>query len=100
MKTIGELIGPSSVMAGFFDYRLVGLSVFISILAAYAALDLAERMGTARGGSRLAWLYGGATAMGIGIWGMHYVSMAAFHLPMPVSYDWPTVLLSLVIAIL
>ncbi len=31
---------------------------------------------------------------------MHYVGMEAFHLPIPVQYDWPTVLLSLLAAIL
>jgi PAS domain S-box-containing protein len=87
-------------LVGFYDYRLVSLSVFIAILAAYAALDLAERVTTARGGARLMWLYGGAIAMGSGIWAMHYVGMEAFRLPVPVTYDWPTVLLSLVAAIL
>jgi NO-binding membrane sensor protein with MHYT domain len=38
--------------------------------------------------------------MGIGIWAMHYVGMEAYHLPVPVMYDWPTVLLSLFAAIL
>jgi PAS domain S-box-containing protein len=85
---------------GFYDYRLVALSVFISLLAAYAALDLAGRVTTSRGGSRLVWLCGGAVAMGIGIWAMHYVGMEAFRLPIPVMYDWPTVLLSLFAAIL
>jgi PAS domain S-box-containing protein len=100
MKTIGELMGHFSVLAGYYDYRLAGLSVLISILAGYAALDLAERLATARGAGRMAWLYGGGAAMGIGIWGMHFVGIAAFHLPLPVLYDWPTVLLSLFIAIM
>src|ERR1051325_701912 len=30
---------------------------------------------------------------------MHYVGMLAFHLPIPVLYDWPTVLVSLLAAI-
>jgi PAS domain S-box-containing protein len=88
------------ILSGYYDHRLVAISIFISILAAYVALDLAERVTTARGASRLAWLYGGAAAMGIGIWAMHYVGMVAFHLPIPVMYDWPTVLLSLFTAIL
>ncbi len=37
--------------------------------------------------------------MGIGIWSMHYIGMLAFSLPVPVLYDWPTVLLSLLAAI-
>ncbi|MFZ0884870.1 MAG: MHYT domain-containing protein [Candidatus Acidiferrales bacterium] len=38
--------------------------------------------------------------MGTGIWSMHYIGMLAFILPIPVAYDWPTVLLSLFAAIL
>jgi PAS domain S-box-containing protein len=37
--------------------------------------------------------------MGIGIWSMHYIGMLAFHLPIDVLYDWPTVLLSLLAAV-
>ena len=90
--------GP--VLVGFYDYRLVTLSVLIAILAAYAALDLAGRLTTARGHWRLVWLTSGAIAMGIGIWAMHYIGMEAFELPVPVLYDWPTVLGSLFAAIL
>ncbi len=38
--------------------------------------------------------------MGTGIWSMLYIGMLAFLLPIPVSYHWPTVLLSLFAAIL
>ncbi|MGH9469795.1 MAG: MHYT domain-containing protein [Terriglobia bacterium] len=38
--------------------------------------------------------------MGIGIWSMHYIAMLAFTLPVRVRYDLPTVLLSLLAAIL
>jgi PAS domain S-box-containing protein len=86
-------------IVGFHDYRLVTLSVFIAILASYAALDLSGRVTSARGQARLLWLSGGAVAMGIGIWSMNYIGMLAFHLPVPVQYDWPTVLLSLLAAI-
>src|SRR5204862_2092372 len=82
-------------MHGSYDYRLVILSVLIAICAAYAALDLAGRTTAAKGRLRLAWLAGGAIAMGLGIWSMHYIGMLAFSLPIPVLYDVPTVLLSL-----
>jgi two-component system sensor histidine kinase/response regulator len=90
---------PDLVMLGYYDTRLVALSVFIAIVASYAALDLAARVTLARGGVRYLWLSGGATAMGIGIWSMHYIGMLAFRLPVPVQYDWPTVLVSLLAAI-
>lgn len=86
-------------MTASYDYRLVALSVLIAVCASYAALDLAGRTTAARGRVRLAWLAGGATAMGLGIWSMHYIGMLAFSLPVPVLYDWPTVLLSLLAAI-
>ena len=37
--------------------------------------------------------------MGLGIWAMHYMGMEAFKLPVPVEYDWPSVLLSMVAAV-
>jgi two-component system, sensor histidine kinase and response regulator len=86
-------------LAGSYDSRLVAVSVVIAILAAYAALDLAGKVTLAQGKARLSWLAGGASAMGVGIWSMHYVGMLAFRLPIPVQYDWPTVLLSLVAAV-
>src|SRR5713101_4366180 len=66
----------------------------------YAALDLAGRVRAARGWTRTVWLLGGAGAMGTGIWSMHYIGMLAFILPIPVAYHWPTVLLSLLAAVL
>src|SRR5260370_17188881 len=88
------------MMASSYDHRLVALSVVIAICASYAALDLAGRVTAARGRARVIWLIGGATAMGVGIWSMHYIGMLAFSVPVPVLYDWPTVLLSLIAAIL
>jgi len=83
-------------MAGSYDYRVVALSVLIAIMASFAALALAGRVTAARGRARQAWLMGGATALGIGTWSMHFVGMLAFRLPIRVWYDWPTVLLSFV----
>ena len=92
-----DVHGPTLI--GFYDFRLVTVSVLIAVLAAYSALDLAGRVTSARGISRFAWLSGGALAMGLGIWSMHYMGMEAFRLPVPVEYDWPTVLLSMVAAV-
>ena len=87
-------------LVGSYSQRLVALSVVIAIFASYAALDLAGRVTAARGVVRAIWLMGGASAMGLGIWSMHYIGMLAFSLPIPVFYDWPTVVLSLLAAIL
>src|SRR5258707_6115637 len=89
----------AKAMIGHYAHRLVALSVLIAVFASYAALDLAGRTTAASGKVRLAWLAGGATAMGAGVWSMHYIGMLAFSLPVPVFYDWPTVMLSLMAAI-
>ena len=93
-------MSPSMMMSGSYDFRLVALSVAIAVFASYAALDLAGRVTAARSWTRRAWLAGGSAAMGLGIWSMHYIGMLAFRMSMPVQYDWPTVLLSLVAAML
>jgi NO-binding membrane sensor protein with MHYT domain len=87
-------------MTASYNYILVALSVFIGMSAAYAALDLAPRITAAGGWVRSAWLAGGGIAMGLGVWSMHFTGMLAFSLPVPVEYDWPTVLLSLLAGIL
>jgi PAS domain S-box-containing protein len=87
-------------LIGSYNYALVALSVLIAMFASYAALDLAGRVTAAGGWTRAVWLLGGAGAMGTGIWSMHYIGMLAFVLPIPVAYHWPTVLLSLLAAIL
>ncbi len=89
------MIPADLMLAGSYDYGVVALSVLIAILGSYTALDLGERVTFAGGGTRLGWLSGGCVAMGIGTWSMHYVGMLAFRLPIPVQYDWPTSLLSL-----
>src|SRR5690349_17901425 len=89
----------NGTLPGSYDYGLVALSVLIAILASYTALDLAGRVTAARGWARLTWLTGGAIAMGLGIWSMHYIGMLAFNLPVPVRYFLPTVVMSLIAAI-
>ena len=82
-----------------YDYWLVALSVFIAMMAAYAVVDLAGRVTAAIGREQFLWLSGGAIAMGNGIWSMYYIGIEAMRLPVPVYYDLPTVLLSILVAI-
>jgi two-component system sensor histidine kinase/response regulator len=86
-------------MIGSYNNGLVALSVVIAIVASYAALDLAGRTRASQGSRRWIWLSGGATAMGFGIWAMHYIGMLAFRLPVAVLYDVPMVVVSLFAAI-
>jgi diguanylate cyclase (GGDEF)-like protein len=87
-------------LAIHYTFSLVIVSILISIGASYAALSLADRVRVAAT-ARLHrfWLISGSVAMGVGIWSMHYLGMLALKLPVPVFYFWPTVLLSLLLAI-
>nr|WP_244665397.1 EAL domain-containing protein [Xanthomonas phaseoli] len=79
---------------------MVMLSLVVAVLASYTALYLAARTTASRGGIAAAWLVGGAIAMGIGIWSMHFVGMLAFRLPIPVGYDLALTCYSMLAAIL
>lgn len=87
------------LMFGSYDHGFVALSVVIAVFASYVALDLAQRLRSAKGITRTLCLTSGAMAMGIGIWSMNYVGMLAFHLPVRVRYDWVPVSSSLFAAI-
>ena len=96
----GTMSQTGAPIVGSYDYAEVARSIVIAFAASYAALDLAGRVAAARGWARAAWLTGGAVAMGVGIWSMNFKALLAFRLPIKVEYDWPTVLASLVIAVL
>ncbi len=82
-----------------YSLPLVLISLLTAIGASYIALDLTGRTVAARGRLRSYWLAGGAFNMGTGIWAMHYIGMLALRVEVPVRYDVPTVLLSLIAAI-
>jgi NO-binding membrane sensor protein with MHYT domain/two-component sensor histidine kinase len=88
------------IVPASYNSWLVTLSVLVAMLVSYTALQLAGRVAaTERSGGRL-WLFGGATAMGIGIWSMHFIGMLAYSVPIPLRYNVLTTLASLLIAML
>ncbi|HEY3784168.1 MAG TPA: MHYT domain-containing protein [Steroidobacteraceae bacterium] len=87
-------------MQATYNFWLVALSVIVAIVVSFTALTLAGRVAAAeRTGGRL-WLFGGAAAMGIGIWSMHFIGMLAFSVPIPLRYNVLITLGSLAIAVL
>ena len=88
------------MLAQSYHYNLVVLSVVIATIGAYVAIEIALRVRAAIRRRRLFWVYGGALAMGLGIWSMHFVGMLALRLPVPVWYDAPIVILSYVAAVI
>ncbi|MBW3655654.1 MAG: hypothetical protein KY444_06080, partial [Gemmatimonadetes bacterium] len=87
-------------MNGSHHPALVALSVLIAASASHVALGLGNRVAAARGRAMLAWLAGGALAMGVGIWSMHFVGMLAFRIPgVVIAYDVPLLFASMAIAV-
>ncbi|WP_172198461.1 EAL domain-containing protein [Saccharibacillus qingshengii] len=84
---------------GSYNLGLVLVSCIISVLASYSALNLSGRIHLAHGRLRAFWLAGGAVSMGIGIWSMHFIGMLALQLPMPMTYNIPLVIVSMVVPI-
>jgi len=89
----------SDILTAAYDPTLVFLSMGIATGASFVALDVAARIWQTDGWPRLGWIVAAATAMGGGIWSMHFIAMLAFSLPVPIAYNVPTTLISLAIAI-
>jgi NO-binding membrane sensor protein with MHYT domain/CheY-like chemotaxis protein/nitrogen-specific signal transduction histidine kinase len=87
------------MLTGHYETPLVLASILVAIVASYAALSLAGRVSESRGRAVLAWIVGGSIAMGSGIWAMHFVGMLAFRLPIPIAFDLPLTLASLLLPI-
>lgn len=82
-----------------YDTILVIASIVVAIIASYTSLCMAVRLSGATGKAKFYWLIGGASAMGFGIWSMHFIGMLAFQLPIPLGYDITITVASLVLAI-
>jgi NO-binding membrane sensor protein with MHYT domain/signal transduction histidine kinase len=87
-------------LATGYNLQLVLVSVTIAVLASYTALDLAGRVNATQNRAQMGWLISGAAAMGTGIWSMHFIGMLAFRLPVLVHYDFLTVLVSVLPAMI
>ncbi|WP_312240937.1 putative bifunctional diguanylate cyclase/phosphodiesterase [Pantoea sp.] len=82
-----------------WDHILVAVSLIVAFMAAFTALDTAGRVAVSRGWLANLWLTCGGTAMGIGIWAMHFIGMLAMNFPMSMRYDARLTVLSLLLAV-
>ncbi|HTC18768.1 MAG TPA: MHYT domain-containing protein, partial [Stellaceae bacterium] len=89
----------TGILAVAYDPTLVLLSMGVATWASFVSLDVAARIWLSGGWARLGWIVAAATAMGGGIWSMHFIAMLAFSLPVNIGYNIPITLLSLAIAI-
>ncbi|MFL6705414.1 MAG: MHYT domain-containing protein, partial [Paraburkholderia graminis] len=87
-------------MQSSYNPWLVAMSFVVATLSSYTALDLTARIFVlASPRLRHVWRMGGAAALGVGIWSMHFVAMLAFSLPIPLGYDFAETAYSLALAI-
>ncbi|MEF2966456.1 EAL domain-containing protein [Paenibacillus sp. M1] len=87
-------------LTGSFNYYIVALSIWISIMASYSALSITARISRGSGIIRLFWIFVGSFVMGTGIWATHFVGMMAFHLQIQVRYDLWLTLLSMIVSVI
>ncbi|MDU4128948.1 bifunctional diguanylate cyclase/phosphodiesterase [Pantoea sp.] len=83
-----------------WDSVLVCVSLIVAFIASFTALDTAGRVAVSRGWIARLWLLVSGTAMGIGVWAMHFIGMLAMMMPMTLRYDGRLTIVSLLVAIL
>jgi PAS domain S-box-containing protein len=82
-----------------YSFGLVVLSVVVATFGAYVAVEIAQRVRAGARRRRILWTSGGALALGLGIWSMHFVGMLALQLPVLVWYDALRIFASAVAAV-
>ncbi len=83
-----------------YSLPLLIISVTTAVLSSYVALELASTvMNSRRKGLANFWLWTSATALGLGIWTMHFIGMFAMQLSIPVRYSAGYTFISLLFAI-
>jgi len=87
-------------MQASYNFWLVGLSIVVAMVVSYTALKLAARVAEGGPSAGRMWLLGGAAAMGMGIWSMHFIGMLAYSVEIPLRYGIIKTLFSLVIAMI
>lgn len=99
LNSIKEITQIGKAFSVTYDLRLVFISLVIAIFGAYTALELAGQVIVAKKLAHKYWLIGGAIALGVTIWVMHFIAILAYQLPIPITYNFSIVLASMVVAI-
>jgi NO-binding membrane sensor protein with MHYT domain len=88
-----------SCLSGQHDPRLLGLAVFVCLLASFVGIKLLGHARASKGEARAGWLALAGAATGCGIWATHFVGMLAYEPGVPVAYDIGLTGLSLILAV-
>lgn len=83
-----------------YDLWLVGLSVLVSVMSAFAGLSLARGLSALSLGIRQVRIVMASIALGGGIWSMHFAAMLAMRFGIPIYYEVIETIASALIAIL
>ncbi|WP_229425260.1 MHYT domain-containing protein [Massilia sp. Se16.2.3] len=81
---------PSLLSYGFYEPKLVLLSLLMAIFSSWMGLQIAgqaRQRSSKRGSQRAILLFTGSLALGAGVWAMHFIGMLAFNLCTRVDYD-------------
>jgi len=82
-----------------YDAGLILLSIIVIFISSFIALNISGTLFRTTGKTRWKWLSLGALVMGLGIWSMHFIGMLASQMAMPVTYNKPLVILSILPAL-
>ncbi|CAI89521.1 diguanylate cyclase domain-containing protein [Pseudoalteromonas translucida] len=86
----------AAVITAKYDPILVLASVFTAVFASYISFLLSARIkGAQLKNEKLFWTLLSSCFLGAGIWAMHFVGMLAYQLPIPVRYNIPITLVSI-----
>lgn len=90
-------VDANLLVVGQYSSGLVFASIFISILAAFMALQISTAASQSTSQKRkLYTVSAGSAALGGGVWSMHFIGMLAFQLCTEIRYDPLITVLSLV----
>ncbi len=78
---------------------IVALSVVVSIVYTFVALDFARRSNRKTMSSRCLWLFSASLTMGIGIWGTHFVGLMSVNMSLTAAHHIPAISQCMLIAV-
>lgn len=88
-----------TVLHGQHNHWLCAGAIVLAVLGAMILLPAARRFHRGPLKSRNVWLVVGGSALGVGMWAMHFTAMLGFSLPVAVNYDSAITALSILPAV-
>ncbi|HEX2591635.1 MAG TPA: ATP-binding protein [Rhizomicrobium sp.] len=93
------MLNVLGVLTQQHDIRLVFLAALLCMFAAYTAVNLVLRAHLNEGRVRSLWTLAAGIVLGSGMWGVHFISMLAYHSAIPLGYDVFMSICSLIAAV-